>query len=257
MAQVVDEPFLTPWVPAGLKPSDAAVAAITEVFGSTIAYHVETDPASEPAMVDTVFETDRAAAVGSLASSVGAEAYFDHLGDFVIRPRPSGEAGAPVWRIDAGEGGALVGASESLDRSSIRNGVAVLGQAAADLPPIFALAVDDEPTSPTRWGGPFGKVAMLVSSTTVSTQAQADSTAASLLNLRLELARTLAVAGLPNPALEPGDLIEIAYADGRRELQRINSLTLGLRADSGLSLGTKAGYRPGALAKTLAKAKAA
>ena len=47
MAQVQDEPFVTPFTPGGLKPSDAAVQAVQQVFGSSIAYHVETDPASE------------------------------------------------------------------------------------------------------------------------------------------------------------------------------------------------------------------
>ena len=32
----------------------------------------------------------------------------------------------------------------------------------AEQPPIYALAVDDDPSSPTRWGGPFGKVALIV-----------------------------------------------------------------------------------------------
>ena len=58
---------------------------------------------------------------------------------------------------------------------------------------------------------------MIVNLTGVSSQAQADSTAASLLNLRLGLARTVTLRGVPNPALEPGDLIEITYTDGRTE----------------------------------------
>ena len=69
MAQVQDEPFLTPYVPVGLKPSDAAVAVVTEVFGGSISYHVETDPASEPTLGEaTIYDQDRAQAVSDLAS---------------------------------------------------------------------------------------------------------------------------------------------------------------------------------------------
>ena len=118
----------------------------------------------------------------------------------------------------------MLAASETLDRSNVRNGVAVLGQLSADLPPIYALATYDDPTAPTRWAGPFGKVALLVSSTTVQTQAQADETAASLLNLRLGLQRTLTVSSLPNPALEPDDLLEFVFADGRVEQQYVNAV---------------------------------
>jgi Domain of unknown function (DUF5047) len=245
MAQVADEPFLTPWAPAGMKPSDAAVAAVRDVFGTSIAYHVQTDPASESALADTVYDEDRASAVANLASSVSAEAFFDNLGDFVIRPR--GQARPTAWTLDAGERGVLVDSGESLDRSSIRNGVSVRGQPSAELPPIYALAVDDDPASPTRWGGPFGRVALIATSTSVQTQAQADSLARSLLNLRLGLSRTLVLRGVPNPALEPGDPIDVVHADGRTESQIVNSVQLGLGVDGTLELGTKAGYRPVAI----------
>ena len=46
---------------------------------------------------------------------------------------------------------------------------------------------------------------------------------------------------MPNPALEPGDVIEIAYPDGRTEEQEINSISLGLGVDGTLSMTTKSG----------------
>lgn len=244
MAQVKDEAFVTPWVPSG-KPSNAAVAAVQEVFGSSIAYHVLTSPASEPDLNGTVYEQDRAQAVSDLASSVGAEALFDNLGDFVIRPRES--AASVAWTIDAGERGALVAAEETLDRSNVRNGVMVSGQPDPALPPIYALATHDDPTSPTRWGGPFGKVPLLSSSTAVSSQAQADATAASLLNLRLGLSRTVVIAAIPNPALVPDDLIEVVFADGRTEQQTVNAVEIGLGVDAPLRVTTTSQFRPGPL----------
>lgn len=250
MAQVQDEPFVTPWSPNGLKPSNAVVEAVHQVFGDTIVYHVETTPATEPAIVDAAYDQDRAQAISDLASSVGAETLFDNLGDFVLRPRPSAD-GAPVWTLDAGERGTLEGTEESLDRSGVRNGVAVRGQAAADQAPVYTLAVDDDPASPTRWGGPFGKVALVATLTApVSSQAQADDAAASLLNLRLGLARTLALRSVPNPALEPGDVIEVVHADGRSESQLVNALALALDVSGTLDLTTRSSFRPTALASS-------
>jgi hypothetical protein len=242
MAQIQDEPFVTPYTPGGLKPSNAAVQAVQQVFGSTIAYHVLTDPASEPTLADVVYDEDRAQAITDLASNVSAEALFDYLGDFVIRPR-NRPADTPVWTVDAGEGGVLLGSSETLDRSSVRNGVAVRGQPAADQPPIYSLAVNDDPDSPTRWGGPFGKVALISSSTSVTTQAQADSTAASLLNLRLGLARTVTLNSVPNPAVMPDDLIEIVFSDGRTETQSINAVQLALDVGGALQITTTSQLR--------------
>ena len=237
MAQIQDEPFPTPYAPSGLHPSDAIVQAVQQVFGTSIAYHILTTPSAEPVIQDAVYEEDRAQAISDLAASIGAEAVFDNLGDFVLRPRPDGTA-PPVWTIDAGPTGVLVQAQETLDRSNVRNGVSVRGQPDAQSPPIYSLAVYDDPTAPTRWGGPFGKVVMIVSSTAIGDQAQADATAASLLHLRLGLQRTLSLQSVPNPALEPDDVVTLVFADGRTENQKINSLRIGLNVDGALELTT-------------------
>jgi hypothetical protein len=248
MAQIADEAFVTPWAVTGQRASDAIVAMVQDVFGASIAYHVSTSPATEPVLGDTIYDEDRAGAISELAASIGAEALFDNLGDFVLRPRPTLDAGgAPVWTIDAGEGGVLLGAEESLDRSSVRNGVAMRAQADPALPPIYSLATDSDPLSPTRWGGPFGKVALVARSSSIATQAQADSVARSLLNLRLGLSRNLTLRGVPNPALEPDDLIEIVHADGRVEPQIVNALTISLDAEGELELTTRANWRPQAI----------
>jgi len=241
-AQVQDEPFTAPFAPAGMKPSDAAVAAVQEVFGTSIAYHVLTDPASEPTLADVVYEEDRAAAVTDLAAAASAVALFDEQGDFVIRPR----GGTPpvAWVIDAGSRGTLVSAAETLDRSNVRNGVLVKGQASAELPPIVSLAINDDPASPTRWGGPFGKVAMVSSSTAVGSQAAADAAAASLLNLRLGLARTVMLQSVPNPALEPDDRIEARFTDGRVETLTVNATRIGLDASGALEITVTSQYLP-------------
>jgi Domain of unknown function (DUF5047) len=249
MAQVQDEPFTVPWAPGALKPSDAARAAVEQVFGATIPYTILTDPATEPALTpDTIYEQDRAQAVGDLAAAVQAEAYFDPAGGFVLRPAPDLEELEPVWALDAGEAGVLAGAVESLDRTTIRNGVAVRGQAAADSAPIYALAVDDDPASPTLWGGPFGKVALVTTLTGATTQGQADETAATLLRLRLGLARSLTLRAVPNPALEPGDAIEVVFPDGRTEKQLVNALDVPLDVAGALTLVTTSHWRPSLLA---------
>ena len=72
----------------------------------------------------------------------------------------------------------------------------------------------------------------------MQTQAQADETAASLLNLRLGLQRTLTVSSLPNPALEPDDLLAFVFADGRSEQQYVNSVRIGLDVAGTLELTT-------------------
>ena len=242
-AQVQDEPFVTPWAPSGLLPAAAAEQAVRDVFGSTIDYHITAGGGS--ALVDTVYDQDRAQAVGDLASSIGAVAYFDAAGGFVLAPAPPDPATVdPVWEFEVGDGGTLLDVNENLDRSAVRNGVAVRGIADPALPPVFALAVDSDPASPTRWGGPFGKVALISTSSSVQSQAQADSTAASLLNLRLGLARTITLRGVPNPALEPDDVVLACFPDGREERLRINATSLPLDPAGPLELVATGHYHP-------------
>jgi hypothetical protein len=269
MAQVQDEPFLSPWSAGGLTPSQACQQLVYDVFGDAISYTILTDPAAETALVDAVYDQDRAQAVDELAASVGAAAYFTANGDFMLAPvtlaateRRWGQPGAfwgepgrtwgsgAAFELDAGPTGTLVDVVENLDRAGVRNGVAVRGQAGADSPLIFALAVDDDPASPTRWGGPFGKVAMIVASTSVQTQEQADQAAATQLAQKLSLTRTVTVRGVPNPALVPDDTVEVCFPDGREELMLVTAVSLPLTPTEPMELLCTGEYRPAVLPTT-------
>jgi hypothetical protein len=138
----------------------------------------------------------------------------------------------------------MVAATETLDRSSVRNGVAMRGQPDPEIPPVYALATYDDPTSPVRWGGPFGKVAMIAESTTISTEEQAQAAAESLLNLRLGLARTVTIEAVPNPALELDDLIQVNFLDGRTEVQRVNGIGISLDSTADMTITTTNRDRP-------------
>jgi hypothetical protein len=229
MAQVRDEPFTAPYAAKGVRPAAAAVAIVTAVFGSSISYSTPYNPPD--AMGDTIYSGERSDALSALEQSYGAETYFDANGNFVFAAKP-GTSEPVVWTVDAGTAGVMVNASENLDRTGIYNGVLVQGQPTADQPPFSSLAVFTDPTSPIRWGGPFGKVALIADSTSVTTQAQADATAQSLLNLRLKQTRSLTLTAAPNPALEAGDTIEVRFPDGRDETHLVDATTISLGTDS-------------------------
>jgi len=224
-SQVRDEPFTAPYQPAGKTHWQAAFEIVQGVFGADIAYNAPFQPTD--VIVDTTYTGNRTDALTDLASSVAAESYFDWDGNYVFAQAP-GDSEPVVWTVDAGATGVMVNAQENLDRTGIYNGVLVSGQAAADQPPISALATFDDPTSPIRWAGPFGKVALLADSTTVQTVEQAAATAQSLLNLRLKQTQSVDLTIAPNPALEAGDTIQLMYPDGRVETQLIDAVTTDL-----------------------------
>lgn len=226
MAQVRDEPLTAPFAAAGFTPAQAAVEIVRGVFGDTITYRTPYQPAS--VMGDTIYTGTRTEALSALEQGYSAETYFDADGAFVFAAKP-GDEEPVVWTIDAGEQGVMVDASENLDRTGIYNGVLVKGQPPeADQPPFAALATFDDPSSAIRWGGPFGKIALIADSNNVTTLEQAQQTAQSLLRLRLKRTRSLEITAAPNPALEAGDTIRVVFPDGREELHLIDSTTVDL-----------------------------
>jgi hypothetical protein len=240
MAQVRDEPFTTPYSALGQTPHGAAVGIVQQVFGSSIAYHTPYQPAGT--LGDITYTGARNEALTQLEQSYGAETYFDANGDFVFAARPA-DTDPVVWTVDAGEQGVMVDARESLDRTGVYNGVYVKGQAQGDLPPVSALSTFTDPASPVRWGGPFGHVTLLVDSTTVTTVAQAQAAADSLLRLRLKQTRSLELTSAPNPALEAGDTIEVSFPDGRTERHLIDAVTVDL-ATAAQQIVTRTQFAP-------------
>jgi len=248
MAQIRDEPFTAPYGALGKTPHGAAVEIVTAVFGASIAYHTPFTPAA--VLGDITWTGERTEALSALEQSYGAETYFDANGDFVFAQKPQDDDPV-VWTVDAGELGVMVDARESLDRTGVYNGVVVKGQAQSDLPPVSALATFDDPTSPIRWGGPFGHVAMLADSTTVTTTGEAQAAAESLLRLRLKQTRSLELTAAPNPALEAGDTITVVFPDGRSERHLIDATTIDLATEA-QAIVTRTQFAPVAQAKPAA-----
>jgi hypothetical protein len=227
-AQLADEPFTAPYAAAGMLPADVACGIVQDVFGSAIAYLQPYQPPTP--MGDITFTGLRTDAISTLEQSYAAETYFNANGDFIFAAKPAG-TDPVVWTVDASQTGVMVDASESLDRTGIYNGVIVTGTSAADGAPVTGLATYDDPTSAVRWGGPFGKVALMADSTTAATDADAAATAQSLLNLQLKQTQQLTLTTAPNPALEAGDTIQVDYPDGRTEQHLIDQVVTSLHTD--------------------------
>ena len=241
MAQVRDEPLLSPYNATGLTPSAAIADLVTDVFPSI---GVTITTTGEPTLVDVVYSGDRARAVAELAQSISAEAYFDADGDLVVAPAPDVSTAPAVWTIDAGYSGVLIDHDDARDRAGVANGVLVRGQADAAAPPLEVLVVDDDPGSPTLWGGPFGRVAVIIESTAVQSVGQATELAELELLKRLGLSRTLQITSAPNPALEPGDVVDLTFRDGSVERHVLDRVKVPLNAVGAVTLETRSTVTP-------------
>lgn len=184
-------------------------------------------------------QSDPWAAVQECATAVGAEVYFDADGQCIVAPLPDVLSVAPVWDVNAGPGGALISGTRGYSRDGMYNVVIASGENTEDdTPPVTATAEDDDPTSPTYVGGPFGRVPQFYSSATIITQNQAQGTANTLLKSAVKPNATADISSLPNPCLEPGDVLRVAYANGDRELHQAQSFSLPLDTSGDFALAT-------------------
>lgn len=117
------------------------------VFGAS-------DTFSQP-MPSLAWAEDRAGAATEISTSVGAYWYCLADGSFVQRRYPWTVAATPVLTLSDGIGGVLAGAP-SRDRSDVYNSITVTSERADGTAPLYALAQDTNPLSPTYVGGNFG-----------------------------------------------------------------------------------------------------
>lgn len=167
-----------------------------------------------------------------IAAAAGAEVYVNADGVFTIAVLPDILSTDPVWAVEATEGGVYVSATRGMSADGVYNGVLARGEASdTATAPVEYLATDSDTGSPTYWGGPFGRRPTTYSSATLTTVNACTAAA----NLKLREAKAPNAKGdlstLPNPALEPGDVIRISHPDGIKELHQIASFTVPL--DSG------------------------
>lgn len=184
-------------------------------------------------------QADPWAGCQEIAAAAGAEVYSNADGVFVIATLPDLSTATPVWAIEAVEGGVYISATRAMSADKVFNGILASGENTADnVAPVSYLATDDDPGSPTYWGGPFGRRPDFYSSSTLITLAACTNAA------RLKLAQAKApnasgdISSLPNPALEPGDVLRITHEDGSRELHQAASFSVPLDTGGGFPITT-------------------
>jgi len=188
-----------------------------------------------------VAEEDRYAVIDDLVTSLGKIWYWDHRGFLVIKSPPSSTE--PVWEVNSGANGVLVSLARRMSREGVYNAVVAIGEGADTTTPVRAVAIDNDPKSPTYWYGRFGKVPRRYYSPLLTTQLQAQTAAASLLRRSLGVPYVVDFAAIPNPALEPYDPILITYGSARSarsELHIIDRIRIPLTADEAMPGTTRA-----------------
>ncbi len=198
---LADSRLLHPWgVPAGSDVVGAMSFLIMD--GIPDALLVNPFAIEVATAANQVFEVDRAKALEDLAASIGCEWYMtENTATPVVRVRPVPKViGTPLWTIDAGPNGVLTDVQETWSTDRLYNAVVASGTEA--LSGVSAVAY--QTSGPYAWSATFRRP-RYYSSPAITTAAQAESAARSLLARSLTLSEGVAVSAIVNPALEVGD----------------------------------------------------
>ncbi|GAP46860.1 DUF5047 domain-containing protein [Streptomyces azureus] len=225
-AVVADDKFTAPFKVSGTV-AGAVAALIQRSIPTADVISLIVDQPIGSRVFDV--EADPWAGAQEVAAAAGAEVYANADGVFVISTLPDLLTTTPVWAVEATEGGVYISGNRAMSSDGVYNGVLARGENTSEnVPPVSYLAVDTDPTSPTYWSGPYGRRPMFYSSSTLTTT----NACAQAANLKLAAARAPNASGdisaLPNPALEPGDVIRVTHEDGSRELHQVASFSVPL-----------------------------
>ena len=201
-------------------------------------------------------ERDRLDLILNLQDDRNVWGRFDRGNHYRIDTLPAVTDPPVPFEINTGENGVLVSYGKEYTRNQVYNAVLAFGEYGGpnSTDPKFHvsyLAKDEEPSSPTYYEGPYGRVprfqrvGFLPNDSTIA-NAVVQEVAESILARSLDFKAGISFESVPNPLLEAGDVVTIRYPIGARagnvtpvvENHLITSLSIGLGADTEMSADT-------------------
>lgn len=237
MATIIDSRFTQPrqWL-VGTLVGDIINEIVLEVYPNAVIVWDDLAYLAELGR-SLIVEESRLEVIKTIADGLGKICYWDEIGRLIFKDIPS--ESDIIWTVNAGPDGVMVRSNRSLSRDGVYNAVVVTGEGADDIEPVRAIAFNDQESSPTYFGGPFGRIPRFYSSSFITTQPQAEGAAVNLLRQSLGAPYDVGLAAVPNPALRPYDVIRVVYNDGTREVHIVDRVSIPLDTDSTINIATR------------------
>jgi hypothetical protein len=190
--------------------------------------------------------------VQQMAVAIGYQIYFDRLGECQVEPEPDHADSTPVLsyddaslefiprRDDNWHNLATYDQEIEWDTEDIVNAVFASGENSDNEAPFTAAAYDMEPTSPTRWGGRFGKRPLQWVSEKITSAAMAQIAAAAELQKRSGISEGLRVPSIPHPGLDVNDPILVVRQQlGINQIHVVDAVPMTWRASANQVIETR------------------
>ena len=237
MSTIIDSRFLAPrqWL-QGTSVGTIVDEIVLEIYPEAVIAFDDDSNLSQLGRA-LIAEESRFEVLLTLATGLGKVVYWDGQGRLVFETVPDEDV--PIWYVNAGLDGVMVSSKRSISRDGVYNAVVVLGEGTDEIAPVRAVAYDAQESSPTFFGGPFGRVPRFYSSPFITTQSQSEGAAVNLLRRSLGAPYDVGVSAVPNPALKPYDVLRVVYNDGTRELHVVEKVSIPLTVDAALNISTR------------------
>ncbi len=223
-------------LPAGAGIAAVILQLLREVFPeATLEDRIGAAATVPAALVWNAQPGSRGKAVDELAAAVGGEVFARPTavwpaGDFVLRPIPT-LADPVAWFLPTRAETSVLENDEleqSADEVVNRWIVEVQRQ---DAPPLRVVVSDDDPLSPTRYGGPMGALPDFYSSPLITDETQGVTAGRAKLARTIGLARQRKLRVIANPALDGGDIMALSVDDEPLETLIADDFAIPLTAD--------------------------
>lgn len=206
---------------------------VLDIFGDAV---IIFDDATNtiPLASQIIAEKNRWKPLVELADSFGKIVYFDGEGQLRIETPPDPDE--IVWELRSNRDGVLVEAQRELSREGVFNAVVVEGEKTGEADPVRGVAINADPNSPTRFGGPIGKVPTFLTTPLVGTENQAQNAARFLLQRALGAPYTVATESIVNPALRPYEGVRVHQSNNERDRFLADRVRIPLDEDAGMNI---------------------
>lgn len=200
------------------------------------------DPDTTRLVTDPIVEDDSYTFLTQLAGEKACALRFNAEGRLQIVSTTI-DPSVAVATIRGGAGGSLIRASRSVSRRGVHNIVTAYGSDPS-VPTDFIVAFNSDPGSPLAWNKAthpaFGPAPRYFASPLLQDDTEVEFAAASLLDRYTGLPLSLLCDVVPNPALEPDDVIDVELRAGLgMERHVIDKLTIPLTADKSGRITTR------------------
>ena len=179
---------------------------------------------------DVTVEDDRLGALRSMAESRGKLMYWSGLGVLTFRTPP--DAVQTVATLAGGKGGVILEVDQQISDEDVVNAIVARGDGTGAAAGAYGVAFDND--SLTAYNSKFGPAPDFITSSLITTNAQAVVAAVAELRKRSGVAYSMGFECGPRPELQPYDPVRVEFAD-RIETHVLSSLEIPLSVGDKMS----------------------